>query len=74
MVEIFNITKELMAIGKKKKKKGAFFMDVSEWTKRKKKKKNKFEFLRELTVLKCLQKVKEFFPLALSGDVKLRPR
>lgn len=36
MVEIFNITKELMAIGKKKK--GAFFMDVSEWTKRKKKK------------------------------------
>ena len=38
-----------------------------------KEKKNKSEFLRELTVLKYLQKVKEFFPLALSGDVKLRP-
>ena len=47
-------------------------MDVSEWTKRKKK--YKFEVLRELTVLKYLQKVKEFFPLALSGDMKLRPR
>lgn len=47
-------------------------MDVSEWTKRKKKK-HKFEFLGELTVLKYLQKVKEFFPLALSGDEKLRP-
>ena len=68
-MEIFNITKELIAV---EKKKGAFFMDVSEWTKRKRKK-NKSEFLRELTVLKYLQKVKEFFPLALSGDVKLRP-
>lgn len=36
-MEIFNITKELIAV--EKKKKGAFFMDVSEWTKRKKKKK-----------------------------------
>ena len=70
MVEIFNITKELMAM--EGGGKGAFFMDVSEWTKRKKK--YKFEFLRELTVLKYLQKVKEFFPLALSGDMKLRPR
>ena len=69
MVEIFNITKELMAMGGGE---GAFFMDVSEWTKRKKK--YKFEVLRELTVLKYLQKVKEFFPLALSGDMKLRPR
>lgn len=73
MVEIFNITKELMAIGKKKKKKVPFSWMFQSGLKGKKKK-NKFEFLRELTVLKCLQKVKEFFPLALSGDVKLRPR
>lgn len=71
MVEIFNITKELMAIGKKKK---VPFSWMFQSGLKGKKKKYKFEFLRELTVLKCLQKVKEFFPLALSGDVKLRPR